>query len=96
MITTIGFIAAAFTTLSFLPQAVKVIKTKNTTGISFSMYLMFTIGVFLWLIYGIVTKQASVSLANAITFIFATIILKYTFDDIKKAKKTILKIEVKE
>ncbi|MBU3142496.1 SemiSWEET transporter [Clostridium sp. CF012] len=96
MITTIGFIAAAFTTLSFLPQAIKVIKTKNTSGISFSMYLMFTIGVFLWLIYGILTKQASVSLANAITFIFATIILKYTFDDIKKAKKAMLKIEVKE
>ncbi|MGV8984333.1 SemiSWEET transporter [Clostridium sp.] len=88
MITTIGFIAASFTTLSFLPQAIKVIKTKNTSGISFSMYLMFTIGVFLWLVYGIYTKQASVALANAITLIFALIILKYTFDDLKKTKNT--------
>ena len=84
MITTMGFIAAAFTTLSFLPQAIKVIKTKNTSGISFSMYLMFTIGVFLWFIYGIVTNQLAVSLANGITLIFAIIILKYTVDDLKE------------
>lgn len=87
MITTVGFTAAAFTTLSFLPQAIKVIKTKNTSGISFSMYLMFTIGVFLWLVYGIATKQASVTIANAITFIFALVILKYTFNDLNKNKK---------
>ena len=87
MITTLGFIAAAFTTLSFLPQAIKVIKTKNTSGISFSMYLMFTTGVFLWLLYGLYTKQLAVSLANGITLIFALIILKYTIDDLKKNKK---------
>jgi len=86
MITTLSFIAAAFTTLSFLPQAIKVIKTKNTSGISFSMYLMFTIGVFLWFIYGIATNQLAVSLANGITLIFALTILKYTSDDLKKAK----------
>ncbi|MCJ7691411.1 MAG: SemiSWEET transporter [Clostridiaceae bacterium] len=86
MITTLGFIAATFTTLSFLPQAIKVIKTKNTSGISFSMYLMFTIGVFLWFLYGLYTKQLAVSLANGITLIFALIILKYTIDDLKKNK----------
>lgn len=93
MITTIGFIAAAFTTLSFLPQAIKVIKTKNTSGISFSMYLMFTIGVFLWLVYGILTKQLAVTLANGITLIFAIIILKHTFDDLLKDKKEVVKTE---
>ena len=87
MITTLSFIAAAFTTLSFLPQAIKVIKTKNTSGISFSMYLMFTIGVFLWFIYGIATNQLAVSLANGITLIFALTILKYTSDDLKKSKR---------
>jgi MtN3 and saliva related transmembrane protein len=87
MITTLSFIAAAFTTLSFLPQAIKVIKTKNTSGISFSMYLMFTICVFLWLLYGLYTNQLAVSLANGITLIFAIIILKYTIDDLKKNKK---------
>ena len=87
MITTFGFMAAIFTTLSFLPQAIKVIKTKNTSGISFSMYLMFTIGVFLWLLYGIGTKQASIAVANGVTLIFALIILKYTIDDLKKNKE---------
>ena len=87
MITSLGFMAAAFTTLSFLPQAIKVIKTKNTSGISFSMYLMFTIGVLLWFIYGISTKQTSIALANGITLIFALIILKHTMDDMKKNKK---------
>ena len=83
MITLLSFIAAAFTTLSFLPQAIKVIRTKNTSGLSFSMYLMFTIGVFLWLMYVIVVKQVAVALANGITLIFALIILKYTTDDLK-------------
>ncbi|MGH4050687.1 MAG: SemiSWEET transporter [Clostridium sp.] len=87
MITILGFTAAIFTTLSFLPQAIKVIKTKNTSGISLSMYLMFTIGVFLWFIYGIYTKQTSIALANGITLIFALIILKHTIDDLKKNKE---------
>ncbi len=86
MITSLGFMAAAFTTLSFLPQAIKVIKTKNTSGISFSMYLMFTIGVLLWFTYGIATKQTSIALANGITLIFALIILKYTINDLKNNK----------
>jgi len=86
---TLSVLAAVFTTLSFLPQAIKVIKTKNTSGISYSMYLMFTIGVFLWFLYGIATKQLAIALANGITLIFAIIILKYTFDDLKKIKKSL-------
>ncbi len=87
MITTLGFIAAFFTTLSFLPQAIKVIKTKNTSGLSFTMYLIFIIGVSLWLAYGIITKIWSMILANGITLIFALVILKYIIDDLKKNKE---------
>ena len=50
--TIIGLIAAACTTLSFLPQAIKVIKTKNTSDLSLTMYLILTTGLLLWLIYG--------------------------------------------
>ena len=46
----IGIIAAIFTTLSFLPQAYQVIKTKDTSSISLGMYTMFVFGVFLWII----------------------------------------------
>jgi len=88
MQTWISFIAAILTTCSFISQAVKVIKTKNTTGISVGMYLMFTIGVLLWTIYGIITKQTAIVIANAITFVFATVILKYSISDmITRTKK---------
>jgi MtN3 and saliva related transmembrane protein len=73
----IGFIAAFSTTVSFLPQAVKTIRTKDTSGISLSMYVVFTVGTFLWLMYGILSPSAPVAAANAITFLFAATILGY-------------------
>lgn len=71
----IGSLAAFFTTFSFLPQAIKVIKTKDTSGISLGMYSMFVLGVFLWLVYGLQTGDLPIICANATTFIFASIIL---------------------
>ena len=73
----IGTIAAFLTTLSFLPQAYQVIKTKDTSGISLGMYTMFIIGVFLWIIHGWNIQDYNLVGANAITFIFASIILIY-------------------
>ncbi len=75
--TIIGLFAAFATTFSFLPQAVKTIQTKNTSGISLSMYGLFTLGTLLWLIYGIMSGSLPVALANAVTLIFASIILVY-------------------
>lgn len=76
-ITVIGFAAAFCTTVSFLPQAVKTIRTKDTTGISLSMYLLFTTGTLLWLLFGIFSGNTPVMVANAITLAFAAIILYY-------------------
>ena len=76
-ITVTGFAAAICTTASFLPQAVKTIRTKNTAGISLSMYLLFTIGTLLWLLFGIFTGNLPVMIANAVTFAFAATILFY-------------------
>ena len=73
----IGTIAAILTTLSFVPQAYQVIKTKDTSGISFGMYIAFVIGVFLWIVHGINIQDYNLIGANAITFIFASIILTY-------------------
>lgn len=72
-----GFTAACCTTASFLPQAIKTIRTKDTTGISLSMYLLFTLGTLLWLLFGIFTDNKPVMIANAITFAFAATILFY-------------------
>ena len=77
LITIIGLLAAACTTFSFLPQAIKTIQTKDTQSISLSMYTLFTLGTLLWLIYGVFTGNVPVYLANGITLVFATIILVY-------------------
>lgn len=73
----IGMIAAICTTVSFIPQAVKTIRTKNTTSISSVMYSLFTFGTLMWLVYGFVSGNISIIIANAITLILAAIILYY-------------------
>jgi MtN3 and saliva related transmembrane protein len=83
----LGMAAAVLTTSSFVPQAVKTIKTKDTSGISLFMYVLFTIGVLFWIIYGVYLKDNAITIANFITFIFASIILKYKIANIKKDKK---------
>lgn len=76
-ITLLGLAAAFCTSTSFLPQAIKTIKTKDTSGISLNMYLVFTIGTFLWLLFGALSGNIPVLAANIVTFIFAVIILFY-------------------
>ncbi len=71
----VGSIAAILTTVSFLPQLVKVLRTRETRDISLSMYLMFTTGVFLWTVYGIMLDRLPMILANSITFLMALVIL---------------------
>jgi Uncharacterized conserved protein len=82
----IGNIAAILTTLSFLPQALQVIRTKNTEGISLGMYAMFVLGVFLWSLYGYIIGDMAILVSNIITFTFASVILSYKIKySIKKA-----------
>lgn len=76
-VTIVGLLAAFGTTVSFLPQAIKTIQTKDTSGISLSMYGLFTLGTLLWLIYGLLSGSLPVTIANSITFLFAGIILIY-------------------
>ncbi|MES2892384.1 MAG: SemiSWEET transporter [Bacteroidota bacterium] len=77
MITILGLSAAFCTTVSFLPQAIKTIQTKDTSGISLSMYSIFALGTLLWLLYGILSDNFPVMIANGITFLFAVVILAY-------------------
>lgn len=73
----LGLVAAFCTTISFLPQAIRIIRTKDTTSISTAMYSFFTVGTLMWLLYGIYTRNTPVVLANGVTFILAAIILFY-------------------
>ena len=74
-ITIIGLIAATFTTVSLLPQLIKVWKTKSTKDISTGMFLLYCGGVFLWFIYGVYLNNSPIIIANSLAFIQALIIL---------------------
>ena len=71
----IGYLAAALTTSSFVPQAVLTVRTRNVSGISLGMYSVFTVGVGLWLAYGVVIGEWPIVIANALTLALAATIL---------------------
>ncbi|PZO09726.1 MAG: hypothetical protein DCF26_23560 [Burkholderiales bacterium] len=71
----IGFCAAFLTTASFVPQAWLTFKTRDVSGISLGMYSAFTVGVALWLVYGLTLGAWPVVVANTITLVLALSIL---------------------
>lgn len=71
----VGYVAAALTTISFVPQATRTARSRNTAGISLAMYLLFTSGAACWLAYGIVIGSWPVVLSNAITCLLSLAIL---------------------
>ena len=73
--TVIGFVAAMLTTVAFLPQVVKVWKTQSAKDVSLGMYFILTIGVALWLVYGISIVSWPMIISNAITLVLASAVL---------------------
>lgn len=71
----LGYLAATLTTLSFVPQALLTLRTRNVAGISLGMYSAFTAGVALWLVYGWMLGQWPIIVANALTLALAVVIL---------------------
>jgi MtN3 and saliva related transmembrane protein len=71
----IGSIAAFCTTFAFVPQAIKSYKTRDLSGISLPMYSIFTVGVALWLVYGLFKQDWPIIIANAITVALSAMIL---------------------
>ena len=71
----LGYIAGFLTTIAFLPQVFKVWTTKSTKDISIWMFLVFTTGVFLWMIYGFFINDKSIIITNILTFTLALTIL---------------------
>jgi MtN3 and saliva related transmembrane protein len=71
----LGYIAALLTSASFIPQAVMTIRTRDTHGISLAMYVIFTVGVALWLAYGLYLNSWPMILANTVTLGLAATIL---------------------
>ena len=75
LINTIGTIAAIISTASFVPQVWHTFKTRDVSGISLSMYSVFTVGVSCWLVYGLLLGAWPIIIANAITLTLAISIL---------------------
>ena len=71
----LGYLAASLTTLSFVPQALLTLRTREAHGISAGMYSVFTIGVVLWLAYGWRLGEWPIIAANAVTLVLAATIL---------------------
>ena len=72
---TIGFVAAILTTVSFVPQVLKVWRTRSAKDISLGMYSLFTLGIATWLVYGVLIDSWPVILANIATLILAGSVL---------------------
>ncbi|HFH9924948.1 SemiSWEET transporter [Streptococcus parasuis] len=73
----IGLIAGCLTTFGFIPQVVKVVKSKDTESISLGMYVMSVTGMSLWLIHGIYQGDVALIIANSVSVSLAGIILAY-------------------
>jgi len=70
-----GYPAAFLTTVAFVPQAWQSWRTRDLSGISLPMYTLFTLGVALWLAYGIAIGSAPVIAANTVTLLLASVVL---------------------
>jgi len=77
---TVGLAAATLTMFSFVPQIFKIIKTKSAKDVSVLTILQLTLGVCLWLAYGIYLKNSIIILANAVTLVTLAIILFLYFN----------------
>ena len=75
----LGFIAGALTTIAFVPQVVKIWKSGHARDISTGTFALFSLGVLLWLLYGIQLGALPVILANGITLVLSLTILVFKF-----------------
>ena len=77
----IGYGAATLTTVSFFPQALKTLRSGDTRAISLGMYALFTTGVALWAVYGLLAGDGPVLVANLITLLPAAVVLHRKLSD---------------
>jgi len=72
-----GYFAAMLTTLAFIPQLIKTLKTKKAEDVSLTTLIMFLTGVAAWIIYGIQISSKPILIANVITFLLNFLILVF-------------------
>ena len=89
----IGTLAGVFTTIAFLPQVIKTWKTQSSSDISLLMFLLFSGGVLLWLIYGILLHAMPIIVANSITLALSVSILALKVKDLRAQRRRQLAAE---
>lgn len=83
----VGGIAATLTTIAFLPQALRVLRTGDTAAISLWMYALFVTGIALWEVYGLMIGSRPVIASNIVTFALAVVILVQKIRHMRRARK---------
>lgn len=78
--TILGLIAGTLTTLSFLPQVIRTLRTRHAGDLSAAWLLTFSLGTATWLVYGVLRSDVAVAAANGVTFalVLALVVAKYT------------------
>jgi len=71
----VGYTAAMLTTVSFVPQVWRILRTRHTQDISLRMYVLFTAGVGMWLVYGLLLSSWPIIVANTVTLVLAGAVL---------------------
>lgn len=81
-LTVLGLVAASLTTFSFVPQLTRVVRTRSADDLSYGMFGAFSLGVLLWLVYGVLRGDLPVILSNAVTLALsvAILVLKIRYD----------------
>lgn len=72
---TVGFVAATCTTFAFVPQVVRIWRTRSAEDISLAMYLTMVAGVLLWIVYGTRIHSVPLVVANAVSLVLACAVL---------------------
>jgi MtN3 and saliva related transmembrane protein len=85
-VTLLGYGAATLTTLSFFPQAIQTVRSGDTRGISLPMYVLFTVGITCWGIYGVFTRDGPLITANAITLMPAAVVLERKVRSLRRSE----------
>ncbi|MBM5799330.1 MAG: glutathione synthetase [Cyanobacteria bacterium K_DeepCast_35m_m2_023] len=80
----LGYTEAMLTTLSFFPQALKTLRSGDTSGISLRMYLLFTSGISLWALYGLLNRDGPVLVANLVTLVPAGVVLERKLRELRR------------
>jgi MtN3 and saliva related transmembrane protein len=71
----VGLLAGVLTTIGFLPQVIKAFKTKHTKDLSFPTFLLLSVGIILWFVYGILIREIPIILANTVALVLIVFIL---------------------